>query len=456
MKANYICSNCGSIFTKWFGKCPECGEWNTLEESAVAVEDKSTKKSKIVKTFTAPSTSKAQRISDITFQSHIRFSTGLNEFDRVLGGGVVKGSAVLLSGEPGIGKSTLLLQICEKIGEFGKILYISGEESSSQIKLRAQRLGVNNDNLYVLCETNINKAIPEAEGNAPDLVIVDSVQTMYDDELQSVPGSITQVKQTAMMFIRSAKENNYSVIFVGHVNKDGAIAGPKVLEHIVDAVLYFEGDKQHSYRIIRAEKNRFGSTNEIGVFEMGDEGLIEVENPSEALLSQRPSSVPGNCAVCIMEGTRPILSEVQALASQTSFPVPRRVTNGYDYNRLNMLLAVLEKRMGLRFSASDVYINVIGGLRLEEPSCDLAVAMALISSIKELPMPEDMIAIGEIGLSGECRSVSHSELRINEAKRLGFQTIALPYFLVPRLKNKYKGINIVPIRSLFDAINLLK
>lgn len=455
MKTNYVCTNCASVFTKWFGKCPECGEWNTLEENAVVQEEKS-KKPRAIKSFSPPAISKAQKISEITFQSHIRFSTGLNEFDRVLGGGLVKGSAVLLSGEPGIGKSTLLLQICKKIGDYGKILYISGEESSSQIKLRAQRLGVNSDNLYILCETNLNKAIPEAEGCAPDLVIVDSVQTMYDDELQSSPGSVTQVKQTAMMFIRSAKENGYSVIFVGHVNKDGAIAGPKVLEHIVDAVLYFEGDKQHAYRIIRAEKNRFGSTNEIGVFEMGDEGLIEVENPSEALLAQRPAAVPGNCAVCVMEGTRPILSEVQALACQTSFPVPRRITNGYDFNRLNMLLAVLEKRMGLRFSTSDVYINVIGGLRLEEPSCDLAVAMALISSIKELPMPEDLIGIGEIGLSGECRSVNHSELRINEAQRLGFKTIALPCSLVPRLKNKYKDVTLVPIRSLFDAVNLLK
>ncbi len=455
MKSSYVCANCGGVFPKWFGRCPDCDEWNTLEEHESVMPEKQ-KKSRVVKSYSAPSVSKAQKISDIAFEKHIRFETGLGEFDRVLGGGVVKGSAVLISGEPGIGKSTLLLQICEKIGECGKILYISGEESPSQIKLRAERLGVNSDNVYILCETNINKAIPEAEGYTPDLVIVDSVQTMFDDELQSAPGSVTQVKQTAMTFIRSAKENNYSVIFVGHVNKDGAIAGPKVLEHIVDAVLYFEGDKQHSYRIIRAEKNRFGSTNEIGVFEMGNEGLIEVENPSETLLSQRPSSVPGNCAVCVMEGTRPILSEVQALSAQTSFPVPRRVTNGYDYNRLNMLLAVLEKRMGLKFSTNDVYINVIGGLRLEEPSCDLSVALALISSFKEIPMPSNLIAFGEIGLAGECRSVSHIELRINEAKRLGFSTIAIPFALASRVKNKYSGIKIVPVRSLFDAIALLK
>ncbi|MEG1743226.1 MAG: DNA repair protein RadA [Clostridia bacterium] len=454
MKTNYICAECGSVFSRWMGKCPDCNAWNTLEETEIQLAEKS-KNVRNKKTFSTPLSTKSVHLNQIVYKSDIRFSTGMNELDRVLGGGLVKGSAVLISGEPGIGKSTILLQICQHIGEKCKIMYVSGEESPSQLKLRATRIGVESDNLLVLCETNINNIIPEIEGVSPDIVIIDSIQTMYDDDLPSSPGSVTQVKQAAMHLINQAKQNDIAIIFVGHVNKDGAIAGPKVLEHIVDAVLYFEGDKQHAYRIIRAAKNRFGSTNEIGVFEMGDIGLTEVENPSELLLSQRPQNVSGNCAVCVMEGTRPILAEIQALSAPTSFPAPRRTASGLDYNRINLLLAVLEKRMGMRFSITDVYVNVAGGLKLEEPSCDLAIILALISSFKDIPLSKNLIAFGEIGLSGECRNVSNAEMRIHEAKRLGFTEIALPYAAVNKLKSSYSDVKLLPIRSIFDVLKLL-
>ena len=407
MKTNYVCTSCGYYSSKWYGKCPECNEWNTFEEQAVesTVALKTTVKRR--KTYdTPPSASKAKRISEIGISADRRFITGIGEFDRVLGGGLVKGSVVLLSGEPGIGKSTLLLQLCQTVGTNGSILYVSGEESPSQIKIRAERVGVDTENLKVLCETNISSVIPEMVGIQPDIVIIDSIQTMYDEDVASSPGSVTQVKQTALALINKAKEENISIILVGHVNKDGAIAGPKVLEHMVDAVLYFEGDRQHAYRIIRAAKNRYGSTNEIGVFEMVDDGLAEVENPSEMLMSQRPVNVPGSCAVCVVEGTRPIITEIQALATQTVYPSPRRLSAGLDYNRVALVLAVLEKRIGLRFSTTDVYMNVAGGLRLDDPSCDAAIAMALISTQKDIPIPEDLIVFGEIGLAGECRSVT--------------------------------------------------
>lgn len=453
MKTNFICSECGGSFAKWTGKCPECGEWNTLEEGVYEPAEKPKGKANR-KNYIVPPSSRATTIQNITYQKNIRFSTGMSEFDRVLGGGLVKGSAVLLSGEPGIGKSTILLQICQYIGENQRIMYVSGEESPSQLKMRAERIGVKSDNLLVLCETNINVLIPEMLGISPDVLIIDSVQTMYDDELASAPGTVTQVKQCTSQIIRQAKENDIAVFFVGHVNKDGAIAGPKVLEHIVDTVLYFEGDKQHAYRIIHAAKNRFGSTSEIGVFEMGEDGLSEVVNPSELLLSERPANVSGNCAVCVMEGTRPIIAEIQALSCTTAFPAPRRISTGIEYNRINIILAVLEKRIGLRFSTVDVYINVAGGLRLDEPACDLAVAMSLISSFKDIPIQKSYIAFGEIGLSGECRSVSSVELRINEAKRLGFTDIIMPAYSANKLKNKYSGITIHPIKSIFELLKL--
>ena len=454
MKSVYKCNNCGYTSPRWYGKCPMCSEWNTLEESEEEAPLPKTMGRKSVSKEFAPLTSpSAAPIKEIKFQKYMRLSTGIGEFDRVLGGGLVNSSVVLLSGEPGIGKSTLLLQICQFVGENNRILYVSGEESPSQIKLRAERIGVESDNLSVLSESNINKVIPEIVAASPEVVIIDSIQTMYDDTLQSTPGSVTQVKQTAMMLIAKAKECGISMIIVGHVNKDGAIAGPKVLEHMVDAVLYFEGDRQHAYRIIRAVKNRFGSTNEIGVFEMDDDGLTEVPNPSETLLEQRPIGVSGSCAVCVMEGSRPIIAEIQALTTPTYFPSPRRTSSGIDYNKLNILLAVLEKRLGLKYSTHDVFMNVIAGLRLDEPAVDLAVALALISSYKDIPVDPDLIAFGEIGLAGEARSVFNIETRINESRRLGFKRIAVPARSIARLKKK--SDDLIPVKSVYDLSRIL-
>ena len=456
MKTNYICNNCGNVTAKWYGKCPECGAWNTIEERAVQVEKDLQKKSRVPKNNKDVLTeSQAKKIKEISCQKDFRFLTGLSEFDRVLGGGLVEGSVVLIAGEPGIGKSTLLLQICQSVGENAKLLYITGEESISQIKLRAQRVGVDTDNLLLLSETSVNKIIPEINTNHPDVVIIDSIQTVYDENYPSSPGTITQVKQATMHLINKAKEDGISILIVGHVNKDGAIAGPKVLEHMVDAVLYFEGDKQHVYRIIRAVKNRYGSTNEIGMFQMSDEGLTEIEKPSEMILEQRPKDVPGSCAVAVLEGTRPIVTEIQALSTSTAYPSPRRMASGYDYNRVSLLLAVLEKRLGMRFSVQDVYINIAGGLRIDEPACDAATALALISSYKNVSIPEDLIVMGEIGLAGECRSVNSVEQRLSNAARLGFKKAAIPYKNADRLKNSY-GMEIIRLRSVFDLLSLLK
>lgn len=447
-KSFYVCNNCGSVQQKWYGKCPDCGEWNTMEErEAEKTEEKKHK------SFSAAKTVTATPLNKIELSSKVRFSTGLSEFDRVLGGGIVEGSVTLLSGEPGIGKSTLLLQICNEVAKFGTILYVSGEESSGQIKLRAKRLGVNAEELYILSETNMNKIIPEINALHPKIVIIDSIQTMYDDDVASAPGSVTQVKQSAMMLMQEAKTENIAILIVGHVNKDGAIAGPKVLEHIVDAVLYFDGDKQHAYRIIHAAKNRFGSTNEIGVFEMETEGLSQVENPSGLLLSQRPRGVSGSCAVCVMEGSRPILAEVQTLASASVYPSPKRTSQGIDYNRVALILAVLEKRLGYRFSANDVYVNVAGGLRIEEPAADLALALSLISSYKNVAVSEDTVAFGEIGLAGECRSVPNIDQRVSEAARMGFKNIILPKRSV--VKNIPDGVEIFHALSIFDLLKFL-
>lgn len=454
MKTEFICENCGYIASKWYGRCPQCSEWNCFtEREDISTNTAKSKKSRPNNNIVAEKP-RAQRIKDISFLEKERTGTGINEFDRVLGGGIVAGSVVLLSGEPGIGKSTLLLQICTKLGENGKVLYITGEESSAQIKIRCRRLGVDSDEVYILSENNIDNIISEINAISPEVVIIDSIQTMYDENYPSSQGSITQVRQCALRLISKAKEDGVSMLLVGHVNKEGAIAGPKVLEHMVDAVLYFEGDKQHAYRIVRAEKNRYGSTNEIGVFEMCENGLSEIEKPSEMLLSQRPKGVPGNCPVCVIEGSRPLIAEVQCLVTPTVYPSPRRMSSGIDYNRTALLLAVLEKRLGLKFSSQDVYVNVAAGMRLIEPACDAACAIAMISTYKNQPIPDDLIVFGEIGLAGECRSVSNTSQRVNEAVRLGFKRIAMPYRSIKSLKS-INGIEFIPIRGVFDLLKLI-
>lgn len=452
-KTVYVCSECDAQSSKWLGKCPQCGAWNTLVEETYAAPSKSAGKAGSV---TARERERAERFSDFDLPEYLRHSTGIGEFDRVLGGGLVEGSVILLAGEPGIGKSTLLMQLCGKIGDSCKIMYVSGEESKSQLKMRAKRLDVNAQFLYVLTETNIDNIIGEYDRIKPDIMIVDSIQTVYSDEFTSVSGSLTQIRECAARLIEKAKANGTSVIIVGHVNKEGGIAGPKVLEHMVDAVLYFEGDRQQPHRIVRAIKNRFGSTNEIGVFEMCEDGLEEVANPSAMLLEGRPVGVSGSCAVCIMEGTRPLIAEIQALVTPTVFPSPRRTSNGIDYNRMCLLLAVLEKRLGLRFSACDVYLNVIGGLHIDEPAADAAVCLAMISSIRDIPVPDSIIAFGEIGLSGEFRSVSSVEQRVNEAFRLGFTGVALPKHNEKKNKSDVPDIDIHPLGSIYDALLLLK
>ena len=454
LKSVYICSECTYSSPKWMGKCPSCGAWNSFVEDVIAPEPQKTAATARHTLTARTGEQRATPYRELEMPSYIRTASGLSELDRVLGGGLVLGSVVLLSGEPGIGKSTLLMQISDILGAKRRVLYVSGEESSGQLKLRAERLGVVGSNLSILTETNIEKILNEVERTKPEVVIVDSIQTIYSESIASTAGAVTQVRESALAFINKAKADNISVILVGHVNKEGSIAGPKILEHMVDAVLYFEGERQQTYRIIRAIKNRYGSTNEIGVFEMTDEGLAEVANPSEMLLAGRPQNTPGNCAVCTMEGTRPLIAEIQALVSATAFPAPRRTSNGIDYNRLCLILAVLEKRLGLRFSANDVYLNVIGGLRLDEPASDVAVAMALISSLTDRAVPDDLIAIGELGLSGECRAVSGLEYRIKEAARLGFRRA-----IVPRRNLEKRGIKadieLIPIQSIFEILRLL-
>lgn len=453
LKTIYICSECNCTSPKWLGKCPSCGAWNSFVEDVVSSAPEKDVPTKH-KTLTSGRENSVVRFEEAELPQYIRTNTGLSELDRVLGGGLVHGSVVLLSGEPGIGKSTLLMQISDALGESRKVLYISGEESVGQLKLRAKRLGISGQNLYILTETELEKILSQTDKVKPDVIIVDSIQTLYSDTVSSAPGTISQIKESTLAFITKAKNEGISVLLVGHVNKEGTIAGPKVLEHMVDAVLYFEGDRQHAYRIIRAMKNRYGSTNEIGVFEMSDVGLVEVCNPSEMLLADRPKNSSGNCAVCTVEGTRPIIAEVQALVSPTPFPAPRRTSNGIDYNRLNLILAVLEKRLGLRFSVNDAYLNVIGGLRIDEPASDLAVAMALISSLRDKIVPDDLIAIGELGLSGEVRAVSNLEQRVKEAARLGFAKAVVPHLNIEKRKIDC-NIELIPVKTIFDTLKLL-
>ena len=450
-KTVFVCSECDYQSPKWLGRCPSCGKWNTFEEETYTPSPKS---SKNPRASALSDGSSPVLFDEMEVPDYIRSSTGIKELDRVLGSGIVSGSVILLAGEPGIGKSTLLMQICSKIPS--KILYVSGEESKGQLKLRGERLGINGSNTYFLTETDVDIILEHTDKLMPDVMIIDSIQTMFDRNSTSIPGSINQIKECSVKFISKAKSKGISIILVGHVNKEGIIAGPKILEHMVDAVLYFEGERMQSYRIIRAIKNRFGSTNEIGVFEMTDKGLIEVPNPSEMLLSGRPVGVSGSCAVCVMEGTRPIIAEIQALVTPTTFPAPRRTSNGFDYNRLCLLLAVLEKRLGLKFSSCDIYINVVGGLHLDEPSIDLAASLALISSIRDISVPQNVLAMGEVGLAGECRSISDIQKRINESWRLGFDTIALPDKNVNENVKIPDGVSVIPIKSVYDALSLFR
>ena len=451
LKTVFICSECGYESAKWNGICPSCGQGNTMIEEIKEISSAKSKSPEIK--FTSDNISQI-KINNIDISSEVRYQTGFKELDRVFGGGIVKGSITLLGGTPGIGKSTLLLQICNYLNKNLKILYVSGEESKRQIKMRASRLNINNENLFIMAETNVSLISEEIKFTKPDIVIIDSVQTMNNPESSSFPGSVSQVKECTNIFLKLSKMLDITIIMIGHVNKDGAIAGPKVLEHMVDAVLYFEGDNQNSYRILRAVKNRHGSTNEIGVFEMNNEGLREIENPSAMMLSGKPSGVPGICVVCTMEGSRPILTEVQGLVTSTNFGNPRRMATGFDYNRLALILAVLEKRAGYFFSSMDAYINVVGGLKLEEPAADLSVAIALVSSLKDTSVNDEIISFGEVGLAGEIRAVPNAELRIKEAQKLGFKKCIIPYHNFKSLQNtKNYKIEIIGVKNIREAVN---
>ena len=445
-KQAFICSQCGYESPKWYGQCPKCKEWGSMEEC-------------ILQPSVSGNTSRAaamqiKPISEIVGGSETRFSTGLKELDRVLGGGLVHGSLTLVGGDPGIGKSTLMLQICQSLGRERSVLYVSGEESMSQIKLRAERLGVDTPNLFLACETNVESIVAECTATTPGVLIVDSVQTMMCERASGTPGSVSQIKEATAAFMHLAKEQGITVFVIGHVTKEGSLAGPKILEHMVDTVLYFEGEKNLNHRILRTVKNRFGSTNEIGVFDMQNGGLVEVDNPSKMFLDGRPENVPGTCVTCILEGTRPVLAEIQALVSKTGYPVPRRMASGIDFNRMALLMAVLEKRAGFALYNQDAYVNVVGGFRVLETAADLAIVLALASGFSDFEMPGDLIAIGEIGLSGEIRAVSFIEKRIKEAQKLGFTKILVPS------RNKItevpEGITVIRVSSVSQAIHKIR
>ncbi len=444
-KTLFYCTECGNETPKWAGRCPACGAWNTVvERPEPAVKGKGRSASS-----RAAAPPKALPVTELGDSVEIRFSTGMGELDRVLGGGAVKGSLVLVGGAPGIGKSTLMLQICGKLCRFAKVLYVSGEESQHQLKLRAQRLHVESENLLVLSETGLGEMLEAVNQEQPDVLIVDSIQTLYNDALDSPAGSVSQVKDCTMALMQLAKGSSITVFVIGHVNKEGSIAGPKVLEHMVDCVLYFEGDRHTFCRILRAAKNRFGATNEIGGFEMGDGGLTEVENPSKMLLSGRPEETPGTCVTCVMEGARPVLAEVQALVVGSAAGNPRRTSNGFDYNRAAMLLAVLEKRGGLKLSTCDAYLNIIGGLQLDEPAADLAAVVALASSYLDKPVPGDLAAVGEVGLTGELRSVSQLSQRVAEVRRLGFKRCVIP---ARQGLESFPDLQLLPVQNIGEAI----
>ena len=452
-KTAYVCQNCGYESAKWYGKCPDCGQWNTMEEqlkSPAPMGGKTAQAAPLVTNL------EVSTIDSISSAEENRFHTDLSELDRVLGGGIVKGSVIMLSGEPGIGKSTLLLQICKFLCHGLRVLYISGEESARQIKLRAMRLGVESSNLFLATTTDIDHVVAAIDKVHPDIAIIDSIQTMSLSDLQSSPGSVTQVRECTQRLIYTAKSADIPIFIVGHVNKDGAIAGPKVLEHMVDCVLYFEGERHLAYRILRAVKNRYGSTNEIGVFEMTDQGLSEVANPSMMMLSGRPVNVSGTCVTCLMEGSRPILAEVQALVTKTAFGTPRRTATGFDFNRMALLLAVLEKRCGYFFGSLDAYINVVGGLRLDEPASDLSVALALVSNLTDRLIPDSLIAIGEIGLAGEIRAVNHIQNRVSEAYRLGFTRCMVPRHNLSQLNTEQMpDLEVIPVSSINEACKII-
>ena len=443
-KTVFCCSECGNETVKWSGRCTACGAWDSLVEVKLDAKSKgSTKRANSKKT--------PKLISELDTEAELRFSTGIGELDRVLGGGAVKGSLVLVGGAPGIGKSTLLLQLCGLVEGEMKILYVTGEESERQLKMRAQRLGVDNGQIYVLAETGLTEVLEAADELEPDIMIVDSIQTMFDSEVSSAPGSVSQVRECTMSIMRMTKEKGFTTFVVGHINKEGNIAGPKVLEHMVDCVLYFEGERSTSFRILRAGKNRFGSTNEIGVFEMVDTGLKGLQNPSEILLSGRPDNAPGTCVTCVIEGSRPILAEIQALVAPATYNAGRRSTNGIDYNRATLLLAVLEKRGGMAVAGCDAYINVIGGLELDEPAADLATMLAIASSFRDLPLGRDLAAVGEVGLSGEIRSVNSLNMRLSEIARLGFKRCVIPAHIKDDIK-KPDGLEIISVKNIREAI----
>ena len=451
-KSIFFCQNCGHEESKWLGQCPMCKEWNTFVEEKVSVTRGSTA---AVQQVRDAKDAKVVTLSSITTDDDERMQTGILELDRVLGGGIVPGSLVLVGGDPGIGKSTLLLQVCQKLsGQSRKILYISGEESLKQIKLRANRMGTFSESLFLLCETNLGIIRHVIEEQHPDMVVIDSIQTMYNEEVASAPGSVSQVRESTNVFMQLAQGLNISIFIVGHVTKEGTVAGPRVLEHMVDTVLYFEGDRHASYRILRGVKNRFGSTNEIGVFEMCNTGLEEVKNPSEYMLNGRPEDASGSVVACSMEGTRPILVEIQALVCQSNFGIPRRTAVGTDFNRVNLLMAVLEKKVGLRLAASDAYVNIAGGMKMTEPAIDLGICLAIVSSAKDIVIPDNVMVFGEVGLSGEIRAVNMAGQRVQEAKKLGFGTVVLPEVCRSSV-GKVEGINLVYVSQIRDAIGYI-
>lgn len=453
----FFCQSCGYESVKWMGQCPSCHEWNTMVEETVVTGKTGASGKKAAGMAAAARVRQAEpvKLAGIRTTEEIRTHTGMKELDRVLGGGIVGGSLVLVGGDPGIGKSTLLLQVCKNLTEQKKkVLYISGEESLQQIKLRAKRIGNFGEDMLLLCETNLDIIRGVIEKIKPEIVVIDSIQTMYQEDVSSAPGSVSQVREATSAFMQIAKGMGISIFIVGHVTKEGVVAGPRVLEHMVDTVLYFEGDRHAAYRILRGVKNRFGSTNEIGVFEMQQTGLAEVENPSEFMLSGKPEGASGSIVACSMEGTRPILLEVQALVCKSNLAIPRRTAAGTDYNRVNLLMAVLEKRLGMHLSACDAYVNIAGGIKMNEPALDLAIVLALISSYRDLAINEKTIAFGEVGLSGEIRAVSMAEQRVAEAKKLGFDTVILPRVCMKSVE-KIGGIRLLPAGNLREALKCL-